>query len=829
MSDGFPPTDLPVEEVIDDLRAALAGRRRAVLVAPPGAGKTTLVPLRLLDEPWVAGRRIVMLEPRRLAARAAARRMAELLGEEVGDTVGYQTRDERRIGPRTRIEVLTEGILTRRLQTDPSLEGTALVVFDEVHERNVPTDLGLAFLLDALAALGSDTAVLAMSATLDSVGFADLLGEGTTPAPVVHSAGRQHPVDIRFAPRAKGDRLEDAVAATVVRALREDEGDVLVFLPGIGEISRAATRLAADLPGDVDVHRLAGALPLAEQDDALRGSRPGRQRVVLSTDIAESSLTVAGIRIVVDAGLARVPRLDPRTGLTELVTVTSSRASADQRSGRAGRTSPGVAWRMWSRIEDATRLAHLPAEIGQVDLCQVALEIAAWGTESDQLRFLDPPPARALALARETLAMLRLLDDAGRPTVLGLAVLGLPLHPRLGTMVAVHRDGGARGWVACVVAALLEERDPFRGRPDSLPVDLALRVKAVLGLAGHDAHDRGAGRRILDIARDIARRAGVATVDVGPDSVDEACGRVLLSAYPDRLARRRSSPGQFVMRGGGEVRFDTKDPLAREEFIVAADVDARRGTSSLRRGAGLDLDAVADVLGDDVTVEDHLSWNRERDDLVRRVVRRVGAITLDERLLPAEPGPATVAELVSRIRATSFSVLGGDGANHLRRRVAFLRRHLGDEWPDWSTSALLADLDDWLVPHLVGARGRADLDRLDLPMLLLARLGWDASVRLDDMAPPRWTPPKGRPVDIDYSDPDAPSIAVRVQHLFGTRAHPTVLGGRVPLRVHLLSPADRPIQITADLPGFWSGSWAEVRREMAGRYPKHDWPVDPGA
>jgi ATP-dependent helicase HrpB len=788
------------------------------------------MPLRLITEPWVNHRRIVMLEPRRLAARAAAQRMASLLGEKPGDTVGYQTRDERRIGPNTRIEVLTEGILTRRLQNDPSLEGTALVIFDEVHERNVPTDMGLAFLLDAISTFGSDVKILAMSATAQTELFAQALADDHGPAPVITSEGRTFPVDVRHLPRQRNDRLENAVTEAVLTALRDDDGDVLVFLPGIGEINRAQTLLTKRVPHNVDVVRLAGALPFAEQDRALTASSDNRRRIVLSTDIAETSLTVDGVHIVIDAGLARVPRLDARTGLTELVTVTSSRASADQRSGRAGRVREGVAYRLWSRIEDSTRLAHLPAEITQVDLCSVALEIAAWGTPLAQLTFLDAPPAKSLQLATETLQMLHLLDSTGAITALGRSVLSLPLHPRLGTMVARNRDLQPHAWISCVVAALLEERDIFRGKPDTLPADIALRVKAILGVAHHDAADRGALRRVRDAALDIARRSSVSADDnVADDAIDTLCGAVLLSAYPDRLAMRRSSAGQFVMRGGGGVNMDPKGSIAKEQFIVAADIDAQRSTARLRRGAAVDIELIAPVLGDDVQVESYLLWDKSRDDLVQRVVRKIGSIRLDERDLQPTAGTETTDALLERVRATNLAVLGGGAATSFRQRIAFLRHHLGDIWPETSVAHLLSTLQDWLAPYLVSATSRADLAAIDLTMILQSNMGWDAAISLDALAPSAYNPTRGKPVDINYAEPTAPTIAIRVQHLFGVTTHPSVLNGQVPLRIQLLSPADRPIQITADLPGFWTGSWVEVRKEMAGRYPKHQWPIDPSA
>ena len=831
MSDRLARTDLPVEDVIDGLRAALASHSSAVLIAPPGAGKTTLVPLRLVDEPWVNGRRIVMLEPRRLAARAAAQRMSAMIGQQVGGLVGFQTRDERRISPDTRIEVVTEGVLTRRLQNDPSLGNTALVIFDEVHERNVPTDLGLAFLLDARRALGGDTRILAMSATAQVDIFRNALADGAVPAPLVESDGRMHPVDVRYVPRQRNDRLENAVSDTVMTALRDDEGDILVFLPGIGEINRAADVLRQRVPGNVTVHRLAGALPFAEQDEALAAGDPGQRRVVLSTDIAETSLTVDGVHIVVDAGLARVPRMDVRTGLTEIVTVTSSRASADQRSGRAGRVRPGVAYRLWSRMEDSTRLPHLPAEITQVDLCGVALEIAAWGTPVEELTLLDPLPAKALASAHETLRMLHLVDSGLKPTPLGREVLALPLHPRLGTMVVRNKDMKEQGWIACVVAALLEERDILRGRPDELPSDLALRVQITVGLGGHDAADRGAVRRVSGTARDIARRARIdSDTFVGADEIDSLTGQVLLAAYPDRLAMARQTAGQFLMRGGGGTACSSRDSLAREPFIVAADIDGGRGNARLRRGAAVDAAHIAPVLGDDVDVESWLTWDKSRDDLVLKVTRRVGALRIDERDLAPVPGADTTAALLERVRATSMRALGGaNEADSLRVRVAFLRHHLGEAWPDLSHRTMLATLDDWLVPFLAGATGRADLQKVDLVLVMQSVLGWDKSADVDRLAPRSYHPPRGRAADINYADPGVPTVSVRVQHLFGVTSHPTVLDGRVPLRIQLLSPADRPIQVTSDLPGFWSGTWADVRKDMAGRYPKHDWPVNPNA
>ncbi|MBA3289005.1 MAG: ATP-dependent helicase HrpB, partial [Acidimicrobiia bacterium] len=525
--------DLPIVEVLPPLLAALADRGRAVLSAPPGAGKTTVVPLAVLDEPWLApDRRVVVLEPRRLATRAAARHMADLLGEPVGSTVGYQTRDERRIGRDTRIEVVTEGVLTRRLQHDPELPGVGLVVFDEVHERNLTTDLGLALTLDVVATLRPDLRVLAMSATADTARGAALLGMDDDPAPIVTSEGRTHPVDVRWLPRRRDERIEPAMVAAVRQALGEHDGDVLAFLPGIGEISRIADLLRAAVGVDVDVHRLAGAVPTDEQDRALAASSAGRRRVVLATDIAETSLTVDGVRIVVDSGLARSPRFDVGTGMTRLTTVSVSRDSADQRAGRAGRTGPGVVYRLWSKVEHGSRPAHRAAEITQVDLAGLVVELAAWGTPSTSLRFLDPPPPRALAQAGELLGALGALDDNGALTAVGRRMVGLPVHPRLARII-VGRDDT----LACIVAALVDERDVLRGPPDMRPADLALRVRLVCRHGVDDRADRRAVAHVRDRATDIASRAGIA---FAPDSVDaDDAGEALLLGFPDRLAGRR--------------------------------------------------------------------------------------------------------------------------------------------------------------------------------------------------------------------------------------------------------------------------------------------------
>lgn len=814
--------DLPVVDVLDELGFALDLHRSALLVAAPGAGKTTVVPLWALHQDWLGSQRIVMLEPRRLATRAAAQRMASLLGEPVGATVGYQTRDERRIGPTTRIEVVTEGVLTRRLQNDQELPGVGLVVFDEVHERNLPTDLGLALALDVRAALRPDLRLLAMSATPDTR-IASLIGTDGLPAPIVRSAGREYPVEIRSLPMTKGARLEVAVTDAIITALRDADGDVLVFLPGIGEIRRVETMLRERVHHTVDVHPLAGALSLADQDVALAASPPGRRRVVLSTDIAESSLTVPGIGIVVDPGLARVPRFDVRTGMSRLTTVSTSRASADQRAGRAGRTAPGVCYRLWSKLEHGARLAHLPAEITQVDLAGLALELAAWNATPASLAFVDPPPAKAMQAAHQLLTMLGAIDDSGAISTTGRSMLAVPVHPRLAHMITGAAPSDQP--LACVIAAIVDERDVLRGRLDELPSDLGLRIALVTGDSRDDRADRRSVERVRDRALDLARRAGVRLVlaDVDP----ARCGAVLALAYPDRVAVRRSQIGQFQLRSGGGAWVGKDDPLARETFIVAADLDGNRTSARVRLGAGLDAAELESALAAEIERRETLVWDKQRNDLVLRVATRLGSMTIGDTVRTPTPGPATVDALLDRLRATRLGQLDIALAAGLRARLAFLRRLFPDGgWPDTSDAALVATLDEWLAPYLLHATGRADLERLDVAMLLSNQLDWDQQTALAELAPAVLVTASGRQVPIDYTR-DTPTASVRVQDLFGTTVHPSVAAGRVPIALELLSPADRPIQITADLPGFWAGSWAEVRKEMAGRYPKHQWPLDP--
>lgn len=844
---GADPDGLPALELADALIDALGpdGPRRAVVVAPPGAGKTTALPLALSTAAWLGPTdRIVVLEPRRLATRAAARRMADLLGERPGETVGYQTRDERVIGSATRLEVVTEGVLTRRIQNDPALPGVAVVIFDEVHERNLPTDLGLALALDVAGTLRPDLAIVAMSATADTARLREVLATGTDPGvtvPVLESQGRQFPVEIRWAPRDPAptrssgarrgrqrrphgpSRIEPAVVNLIERALRDESGDVLVFLPGIGEIMRTAAQLRDRLnerssgrSGDeIDIRPLAGALSAAEQDAALAPSPPGRRRVVLATDIAETSLTVEGVRVVIDSGLARAPRFDTATELTRLTTITTSRSSADQRAGRAGRLEPGVCYRMWSKIEHGSRRAHTSAEIGEVDLAGLALELAAWGT--DDLAFIDPPPQRTLAAGRDLLHRLGAIDEHGTITATGREMLSLPVHPRLAAMIIADRSA-----LACVLAAIVDDRDIFRGGVDT-PVDLVRRVGVVCGVENHDLADRRAVERVRERSRELTRRAGV---DADLSGIDiDAAGAVLLWAFADRLAGRRRR-GQFQLWSGAAAQLADTDVLADAEFIVAVDLDGRRDRARVRLAAAVDADRVAEVFADALSTTTTVVWDRDRDDVVARVERRLGAINLGVTTMPAVPGPETRAVLAGRVVETGLAQLDWSAAAvSVRARVEFAHRHLGEPWPDFSIDALLRELDDWLGPWLDTATSRADLESIDLAVLLRSRLPWEIGAELDRVVPATLQVASGRTVAVDYTG-DAPAIAVRAQELYGTDQHPMIAG--VPVVITLLSPADRPIQVTADLPGFWAGSWAQVRTEMAGRYPKHHWPVDPG-
>jgi ATP-dependent helicase HrpB len=809
-------TELPVEDVADEVIDALEGRGAAVLVAPPGSGKTTVMPLRLLDAQWLSGQKIVMLEPRRLATRAAARRMADLLSESVGETVGYVTRDDRQVSSATRIEVVTEGVLIRRLQNDPELAGTGLVIFDEVHERNLVTDLGLAMVTDVISGIRPDLRVLVMSATIEAGHIAAYLGGGGEPAPVVISDARSFPIDVRWMPKPKQvRRIDGHVASVVQRTLDSEPGDILVFLPGMGEI-RGVEKILTDAGVYADVRPLHGSLPLADQDAAIAPSR-GKPKVVLSTDIAETSLTVEGVRVVVDSGLARSPRFDPRTGMTRLKTIPISKASADQRAGRAGRTEPGVAIRLWSKLEHGGRARDIAPEITQVDLAGLAVELALWGVDGPaDLRFLSPPPSRAYDEAIRLLTLLGAFDEHRRLTEAGRAMAGLPVHPRLARMIAGSGDDAA---LAVMLATLIDERDIFRGHPDDVPVDLATRVEVAIGTIRHPSADRRTVDRVERASKDLARRAGVRGGSVDPDR----SGRVLALAFPDRLAIRRGSPGTFQLRSGTAAWIPERDPLAVEQFVVPADLDGKRKSSRIRLAAAIDADDVAELFAHEVDTRTELVW--EGDRLVERTERRLGAVAMQAIDRHPEPSNEVTLAIAERVAAADLVDLRWtDGARSLIERVTHLHRALGDPWPDWSRPALAATVNEWLVPFLTNARGLDEARALDLTTVLRSRLDHRLVGQLGTLAPTKVRVPSGREIEVDYSG-DIPTVSVRVQEMYGAKSGPLV--GGEPVLLELLSPARRPVQITRDLGGFWTGSWEEVRKEMAGRYPKHDWPLDP--
>jgi len=854
------PTGLPVEEVVAELRTALRSQSNAVLVAEPGTGKTTVVPLRLVEEAWLAGRAIVMLQPRRVVARAAARRMAVLLGEEVGATVGYRTGEDRRVGPHTRIEVVTEGILTRRVQGDPELSGVGLIIFDEFHERHLQSDLGLALCLDVQRALRPDLRLLVMSATLDAEGVGGALGGADgRPAPVVVSRGRLFPVDIQWRPPAPTTPVLDTVARAVHRALADTAdtgvgGDVLVFLPGTGEIGRVHTALrSAD--GGLDIRVLHGTQRAAEQDWAMSPAAPGRRKVMLSTDLAETSLTVEGVSVVVDAGLSRRPRFEPATGLTRLHTGAASAASATQRAGRAGRTGPGVAYRLWAQGEHRARRAWPDPEITTADLTGLVLELAVWGAAAGSLTWLDPPPRAALAQGRALLSLLGALDDVGAlPTVtpLGRTMVGLGAHPRLAAIVA--GAGDADRWLACLVAALVEEPSAGAGRRSATTADLAEALRPfIAGPADSRATGRGgtrrrsepAGKDAEETAERVRRRARRLAKRVGahPGPVDpNRAGALVARGYPDRLAQSRGD-GRLRLRGGTGLRLAEGDRLSNEAFLVVVDTGGPSGWGApgvgvradrtVRLAAAIDQSDVENIGGAHVVTDTEVFWDDERDDLRARRTRRLDALVLASTITAAPAGEETVAALVEVIARRGLSELPWSAAaRSLQQRAAFARHHdaapqPATAWPDCSDTALLDDLEGWLAPRLKGAIGRAGLARVDLREVMRHRLG--ALVhRLEDLVPTTVTVASGRTVALDYTD-GAPRLRARAQDLYGTTRHPRILGGRVPVVIEVLSPAGRPLQVTADLPSFWTGSWSEVRREMAGRYPKHDWPVNPAA
>jgi ATP-dependent helicase HrpB len=802
-----PFPDLPVSDALPRLLANLEQGPNAVLIAPPGAGKTTLAPLALLGARWRGDRKILLLEPRRLAARAAARRMASLLGEEAGETVGYAMRMERRISAKTRILVVTEGILARMIVEDPELPDHAAILFDEFHERSLDGDLGLALALDVQGALRPDLRLVDMSATLEGERMARLLGG----APVVESEGRAWPVDIRYEERPRELPIDQAVAAVARRALASERGSILAFLPGQREIERTAERLAANLPADTDVAPLYGNLDRRAQDAAIQPAEPGRRKIVLATAIAETSITIDGVRIVVDSGLARVPKSEPSTGLTRLETVRVSRAAADQRAGRAGRTGPGIAIRLWRAEQTSSLSAYAAPEILEADLSGLVLDCAAFGVSDPAgLRFPDPPPAAALAEAKALLCELGAIDGNGRLTEAGAAMRRLALPPRLAHMVAEAAQKG-RATGAAELAALLTERGL-----GGTGVDLDAR------LARFRADSSPRARNARAMAHRIARAAGG-----GDGGVPVSAGALLLHAWPGRVARARGAPGRYVLANGRGGIVDETEALAREPYLVVADLQGAAANSRIASAAAVTEEEIRAALGHRIERKSETAFDVEKRSLRTRETERLGAVTLAERQAPPPSGDAANIALIDAIHAHGLAILPWEkSAVTLRERLGWLHRGLGEPWPDMSDDVLLADLDNWLLPFLPG---EASLDRLDeqaLRQALLSRAPHALQREIDRLAPTHFHAPSGSHVPIRY-DGEQPLLSIRVQELYGLDRHPAIAEGTIPLTLELLSPAHRPIQTTRDLPGFWRGSWAGVRADMRGRYPRHVWPENP--
>jgi ATP-dependent helicase HrpB len=802
---------LPVDEALPRLKTALmaataAGVANAVLVAPPGAGKTTRVPLSLLDAPWLGGRKIIMQEPRRLAVRAAARRMAATLGEAVGETVGYRVRLDSKVSPRTRIEVVTDGLFLRMLQDDPALEKVGCVVFDELHERGLETDLSFALVREAQGALREDLRIVAMSATLDPGPVAERLGGAT----VIESTGRMFPVATRYLDREAAGRIEDIVASAVRRALGEESGSALVFLPGVGEIRRVEERLQG-LGPDLDIAPLYGDLSPQDQDRAIAPSPAGRRKIVLATSIAETSLTIEGVRIVVDSGLMRVPRFSPRSGMERLETVRVSQASADQRRGRAGRLEPGVCYRLWPEEAQRGLLPFTPPEILDADLAPLALELAAWGvSDATALPWLTPPPAAALATARELLVELGALDDKAAVTGHGRAMARIGLHPRLAHLVLKGRERG-HGRVAALLAAILSERDFLRLPPGQRDVDLRHRID--LALQGK------APRQLLEMARRLTQ---------GRDSDSAATGALLSLAYPDRIGRRRAaSAGRYLLSGGRGAALPEGDPLGAEEYLAVGDLDGSAQDSRIFLAARLAPAEIEELHGDRIVAEQIVQWSPRDGAVLARQRRRLDSLVLEDKPLTSPDADKLRAAMIDGVRHVGLAALPwSDDLRKWRERIAFLRQ-LDESWPDLSDAALLASLGAWLGPFLDGVSRKDHLARIDLGAALRALVPWDRHRELEALAPTHVEVPSGSRVQIDYSNAAEPTLSVRLQEMFGLRDTPKVGGGKVPLTVHLLSPARRPVQVTRDLASFWANGYRAVKSELRGRYPRHYWPDDP--
>lgn len=812
---------LPINKIIPELKNILAASTAAVLIAEPGAGKTTGVPPALLDEPWLSGQKILMLEPRRLAARSAASYMAKLYGEPVGQTVGYRMRMDTKVSRHTRIEVVTEGVLTRMLQQDPSLEGVGLLIFDEFHERSLHADLGLALALEAQSVLREELRILVMSATLDGERVSALLGG----VPVVNCPGRTYPVETIYAPAAALP-VEKKAAGAVQRALAEQPGDILVFLPGEREIRRTESELRhSSLASGVVISPLYGQLPQAEQDAAVAAAVPGRRKVVLATSIAETSLTIEGVRTVIDTGLRRTQVFSPRTGMPSLTTVPVSRASADQRQGRAGRTAPGVCYRLWSREEHGRLPENTAPEILEADLAQLALELALWGVpEPSALQWLDAPPAAPYAQATALLRQLGALDAGGAITPHGRSMSALGAHPRIAHMLLRAAELGAAP-LACRLAALLQERDLFKG-PAAADSDITLRVEALLRFersADAGGAEAAALRAVVRESRNYL--AQLKAAPEGPTG-SSGCGLLLSFAYPDRIGQKRGE-GAFLLSGGRGAALQPGQPLARSAYIVAAAVDDRATQGRILLAAELAEEELLKHHADRLAQQPEVYWDAGSGSVKKRRRTLLGVLVLKETTHEQPTQEETETLLLSVLASQGLELLPWDKqSQQLRQRMSFMHAWQAD-WPDVSDEALSASLEEWLKPYIHGMRSLRDLSRVPLSRALEGRLDWKQRQALDQEAPTHITVPSGTRVAVEYSNPLAPALAVRLQEMFGQLDTPRIGGGKVPIVLQLLSPARRPVQVTADLGSFWRSTYFEVKKDLKGRYPKHYWPDDP--
>jgi ATP-dependent helicase HrpB len=821
MTSDFP--SLPIDAVLPALKTALVDGTNAVLQAPPGAGKTTMVPLSLRGADWLAGRKIIMLEPRRLAARASARRMAQLLGEQVGETVGYRVRFDSKISAKTRIEVVTEGILVRQIQDDPELSGIGALIFDEFHERSLDADLGLALALESQAALRDDLRIIVMSATLDGGPIAALMGD----CPLISSEGRAFPVETTYMPPKPREWIETNMVAAIREALATQHGSVLAFLPGQGEITRVESQLRPlfTAKDKVIIAPLYGAMDTKAQDLAIQPAPEGYRKIVLATAIAETSLTIDGIRVVVDCGLQRLPRFDPASGMTRLVTVKSSQASAEQRRGRAGRLEPGICYRLWGEAEHRARPQFSAPEIAEADLAPLTLELARWGVaDVTSLPWLDVPEAAKIDQARDVLRALDAMDDANRITQMGQAMAALPVHPRLAHMMVRGQQLGLAD-TACALAALLSDRDFMR----SAGADLRLRIEAMArgrapGMLAEAT--RQLSRRLKQVGKIVRRPVDDTTNDI--DFADRV-GLLVAFAYPDRIGeRRRGGEPRYRLSGGRGGVLSREDGLASEPWLAVAELDGQSREAKIYLAAPVSKAVLESHFASQIHIGTEVFWDSQNDMVVARWQRRIGALVLEEKPVHDAVDPAKLTQaMVDGVRKLGLSCLNwSKESEHLRTRLAFLHEQDSENWPDMSDAGLLARLESWLAPYLTDIIRRSQLRQVNVAEALISGIDWNQRQKLDQLAPTHWTVPTGSHIRIDYR-PEGPALPVRLQEMFGATETPKIAGGKVAVTLHLLSPAQRPLQVTSDLIGFWQGSYAQVKAEMKGRYPRHYWPDDP--